>query len=754
MKKFITLLSIAALFVGIVSCDDEKVLEGEDNFKPTDYTVKGKVEKGPFVSGSTINMQPMDAKLVPTGSTFSSAITDNAGNFAFNTATLETPYAQLTANGYFFNEITGQLSNGTLSLRAIADLSEQSTVNVNILTHLKYARIMDLVEKENMTYKDANKQAQRELLTQFGLQRFADTDASNYSITTGTPEAGALIAISSLLLLNRSEAQITEYLAKLSLEFGENGSFGDETKNTIKNDRNNIWAKLRGIENNIRKRYEDLGQPITVVSLDDYFDWDDDGIAGNEGDRIPERTVLVYMAADNNLSYTANSNIYSMNSTTWNYYDNNNLIVFVDRKDVNPVLLKLNRGQIDTIRVYQELNSADPTTLADVIGYVKDNYETESYGLVLWGHGMGWLPISQYHFVAPNLRYAPTRDYAANRGQTKATKAYAYEQRAGETPAYTGMDLDGLADAIPDGLFDFIAFDACYMGNIEIIYALRNKAKSIISNCHETVSYGFPYHIVTKDFLNGDLINVCNEFYNYYNSMSGWEQTAGISLVNTEGLDSLARCFKKIMAVMNDSVAGMDVSNIQCFDRFSNHVFFDLEDFVANLNVSREYLTEFRLQMEECVKFKISTPYIFPGDKEEIKVNSYCGMSVYVPLFQYEASGLNDDYRKTEWSKNTAYIGTQINESEIAGTWDATNNWTYVFNNDHTGSRTTRGRTQTFTWSLAGNELEIVFSNYDGQESGILVYSIFTIQSISDTKIEVYDKDDSSKSIIVFQKKR
>lgn len=280
MRRIITLLSICALFWSITSCDDK--LGGDANFEPTDYTVKGKVEKGPFISGSTINLQPMNAKLVTTGSTFSTTITDNAGNFAFNTATLETPYAQLTANGYFFNEVTGQLSIGTLSLRAISDLSEQSTVNVNILTHLKYARILNLVEKNKKTFKEANKQAQEELLSAFGLQRFADTDVSNYSITAGTPEAGALIAISSLILSNRGEAKTTEYLAKLSKEFGDIGAFSDETKETIKNDRNIIMPGLRGIEENIKNRYMELGQTVTVMPLEFFFDWNDDGVAGNE----------------------------------------------------------------------------------------------------------------------------------------------------------------------------------------------------------------------------------------------------------------------------------------------------------------------------------------------------------------------------------------------------------------------------------------------------------------------------------------
>lgn len=264
--------------MGIISCDDTDKAE----FKPADYTVSGKVEKGPFVSGSTINLQPMDSKLIPTGSTFSTTITDNSGNFSFGATTLETPYAQLTANGYFFNEVTGQLSIGTLSLRAIADLSEISTVNVNILTHLKYARILNLVEKGNKTFKEANKQAQEELLGAFGLQKYADIDVSNYSITAGTPEAGALIAISSLLLSTRGEAKTTEYLAKLSKEFGDNGAFSDETKETIKKDRNTIMPGIRGIEDNIKNRYKGLGQTVEVMPLELFFDWDDDGVAGNE----------------------------------------------------------------------------------------------------------------------------------------------------------------------------------------------------------------------------------------------------------------------------------------------------------------------------------------------------------------------------------------------------------------------------------------------------------------------------------------
>lgn len=377
------------------------------------------------------------------------------------------------------------------------------------------------------------------------------------------------------------------------------------------------------------------------------------------------RTVLVYIGADNNLSNIANSNIYSMNSCVSNSMPNDNLLVFVDRQDVEPALLHIHDFKIDTVAKYPERDSSDPALLAEVIDYVTSEWKSELYGLVLWSHGTGWIPTKQLHYVAPNMNYVQMRDGAAvervndERGNPWApTKAFAWENRKGQTPPYHCMDIEEIADAIPDDLFDYIVFDACYMGNVEVAYALRNKADYVISSCYEIVSYGLPYHIVTRDLMKGDLgslIKTCKEFHNYYNSMSGWEKMAGISLVRTDELDSLARCFRKIVGQYTDTIPKMDIEEIQVFDRFTNHVFFDLLDFVEKLDPNKEELKEFRLQMERCVPYKVSTNYVFPGDREQIRVLSYCGLSVYIPLAEYEASGLNDDYRKTEWSQITDY---------------------------------------------------------------------------------------------------
>lgn len=91
------------------------------------------------------------------------------------------------------------------------------------------------------------------------------------------------------------------------------------------------------------------------------------------------------------------------------------------------------------------------------------------------------------------------------------------------------------------------------------------------------------------------------------------------------------------------------------------------------------------------------------------------------------------------------------NPSLLIGRWRASE-WSYTFNNDKTGLRTTGGINQSFTWSLSDNELELEFQS--ASMSPIRVYVIFIITSLSSDTMEVYDKDDSTKEIITFTKKR
>ena len=278
LKKAVVVVTIGMMAM-LQSCSSNDDLDG---YTPTNFNVGGKVEKGPFVRGTAIQMQPLDADLDETGESFTSTITDNEGTFTFGSKLLKSPYVKLSASGYYFNEVTGELSKGTLALNAVANLQNAADVNLNILSHLKYQRVMDLVAKDGKLFKEANKQAQEEVLKTFGLEKYAKTDVNHFSITSGTDEAAALIAVSSLILYNRSEAQITEYLSQLSEEFAEDGNFSETTKLQIRKDMFSLESKLPQIAENIKKRYQEMGKEVAVKNLIYYFDWDGDGTAGNE----------------------------------------------------------------------------------------------------------------------------------------------------------------------------------------------------------------------------------------------------------------------------------------------------------------------------------------------------------------------------------------------------------------------------------------------------------------------------------------
>lgn len=357
MKKILfSLFSLLLLF----GC------EKPNEFKPTNYTVAGKVEKGPFIQGSSINMATMDDKLNATGKVYTATITDDAGNFNFGSQEFDNKYAKLTASGYFFNEVRGELSKGTLTLSALVDLSDKQSVNVNILTHLSAMRLQKLISSENLAFKDATSQAHRELMTEFGFSQMAGKDPSQFTITAGSDEASALIIISCLLQMDRSEAQITEYLSKLAMDFAEDGKFSEQNASQIAKDRKMLFNGLPYIEENIVKRYSELGILVKVKDLASIVDWDGDGIPGNETLKEGEKVTLsqesiAIPAEGGKYTVTINSPI----SVFLNIGDTNGGVIDLPPSVIGPGSLRLYEGDYDASLSY-DVELKDKTLTIEV----------------------------------------------------------------------------------------------------------------------------------------------------------------------------------------------------------------------------------------------------------------------------------------------------------------------------------------------------------------------------------------------------
>ncbi len=134
---------------------------------PPVVEVNGAVQKGPFLVGSTVLINLLDERGRSTPSTIVAEIDDSIGSFSFVTS--QRGPVQLVASGYYFSELTGQVSSGVITLRALYEISDEQgqVAYVNILTHLINKRVLELFSGGNIELADAIAQAESELLTAF-----------------------------------------------------------------------------------------------------------------------------------------------------------------------------------------------------------------------------------------------------------------------------------------------------------------------------------------------------------------------------------------------------------------------------------------------------------------------------------------------------------------------------------------------------------------------------------------------------------
>ena len=126
--------------------------------------IEGAVQKGPFIVGSTVLINRLDSRGRSTPSTLVAEIEDSVGSFSFETT--ERGPVQIVATGYYFSELTGQISDGQLTLKALYEVSTDARqiAHVNILTHLINDRVLELISDGEPSLREAIAQAEDELV--------------------------------------------------------------------------------------------------------------------------------------------------------------------------------------------------------------------------------------------------------------------------------------------------------------------------------------------------------------------------------------------------------------------------------------------------------------------------------------------------------------------------------------------------------------------------------------------------------------
>ena len=235
------------------------------------YDLQGYAQKGPFINGTAITVSELDSTLAATGKNFTTQITDNKGTFAIKNIELQSEYVQLMANGFYFDEAQGEKSTAQLTLFALANLADTSnTVNVNLLSHLEKDRVRYLMQDENKSFATAKKQAQKEVLAIFGIEKEGIAASENLDITQEGDDNAILLAISVILQgYDGNVGNLSELLANISGDLEKDGLLNDSTSGSSLIN-NTVYLDLATIRKNVIDRYQELGHAIVVGDFEKY----------------------------------------------------------------------------------------------------------------------------------------------------------------------------------------------------------------------------------------------------------------------------------------------------------------------------------------------------------------------------------------------------------------------------------------------------------------------------------------------------
>lgn len=305
--------------------------------------------------------------------------------------------------------------------------------------------------------------------------------------------------------------------------------------------------------------------------------------------------------------------------------------------------------------------------IREVLEFLKEKYpEIESFGVLMSSHGTGWTPPGYCTTGYKNEGNSDVIEWRRSAFPgTYLSGEYLYEPLPGvksmgytitgvyPTVAYE-TDIREIADLLPFKL-DYIIFDACFMGGVEVACEFRDKCNFVVASQTEILSDGMDYTTMISDLLEGnraDLVSLATNYFNHYNLSIGSKRSATISVVDCSKLGTLAAVCRNLFRNYDISKDNVDASKLQKYFYYTNHAwFYDLYSIVQAAGASATELSDLQWALDECILYKAATPtfalYGFP-------IDTHSGLSMYLP--EKERAQLNSYYRELSWNKLTGLL--------------------------------------------------------------------------------------------------
>lgn len=392
-------------------------------------------------------------------------------------------------------------------------------------------------------------------------------------------------------------------------------------------------------------------------------------------DRVMVVLQAGYFPGYNDLSYELKSNITSLkrgyvpkkNSKealiVVNHYTNNSSQL------TNPHILRIYKTDsevvTDTVMTLKSgLVLTEAENLRKILNHIKSEFSSKSFGIVFSSHGFGWLPSGYYmnpnHYEKAASRVvdhlpAGATPYINPKPLPGEHKVKGFGIETGEVDGQRlnyELDIKDMANAIPMHL-DYIIFDACFMGGVEVAYELKDVCDYIVFSPAEIPARGLNYSNMAHRLLESskiDLVGLADDYYKESLKYSGWEKTATITVVDNSQISELASCCNTLFGKYRNEIAAVNSSLVQPYFRKDHKYFYDLEDILVQSGISVSDHNELKSALKACIPYAASTEYVL----SELMIKNYSGLSMYLPC---EGTDFLDNYYKSlAWNQSTGLV--------------------------------------------------------------------------------------------------
>lgn len=353
-----------------------------------------------------------------------------------------------------------------------------------------------------------------------------------------------------------------------------------------------------------------------------------------------KRAVLIYAVNKSSLSYDFTQDSREI-LTAASQIDMNEYQILLYRTDSNEScglysvgITNSGEPSFTLIKQYdRDKTSTAPERIKEVVDYSLTLYPNAEYDLIFWGHGMSWKPYFTDHQI-----------------DIPADHAYGGEFTGGVTSSGSAetdwTEIDELADCVPDGVFDTIWFDCCYMTGIEVIYEFRDKCNTYVGYPTEVWSEGLSYDLILPYLLSEshNITGAAVAFFNYYNK--GGEPVT-VAVVDMSKLEPMADATS---AIVKSGEVRPYVGNLINYSRTSSAPFYDFRQYwteTANLNDASHLVAPFEKAFDDLVIYHAESDRNFnlhPWDTSNIS-----GISTH--NYRGSASADEEYYRTLDWFK-------------------------------------------------------------------------------------------------------